>query len=562
MFLVMRRIKFVILLSCLFISFILHAQLHPNNDPGVHVSGGYAYQNLVSSNIGTGCAATGANSLAGGCQSIAGGANSFAFGRFSRAAGNAFALGCHAVASDTNSFSLGFFTSAGYPMSMVIGSGYDSIHPMASQDSGLLLGMGSTLPTLFLSPAGGLTKTGNVAIGNVDPKAKLHIRSDEGDDAVMILEPGAPSTASTVLFLQDDYHSVTVDPTGTMTLVSEGDLDIASSNFNASHNEFRLGLGTKRRFTMTTDGTPAVYSNAHRENGALFRDIPGTSYAMEFGTGALVVSTAVDQLPRGTQITNWRSRLSIGTDGAITLTGKVGINVENTLADYALAVDGGLITTKVHIEDVNNWPDYVFGEGHGLMSPSDLKAYVGEHRHLPGVPSEAEVREHGYDVAEMQALLLEKVEELTLHMLRQQEEIDSLKTLVTVRFGYDDCGNRTSRSIEFSKADGDGGRDNGGNGTFGADEQWRASLRDSFAGAETLLFPNPTEGGFVLSFAGGGTPLDATAMLCTADGKVIERRTVTGATEEFDLSGRAPGIYLLRLTSGRETRTWKVVKRN
>ena len=94
-----------------------------------------------------------------------------------------------------------------------------------------------------------------------------------------------------------------------------------------------------------------------------------------------------------------------------------------------------------------------------------------------------------------------------------------------------------------------------------AGAQWQASLSDSFAGVEATLFPNPTEGGFFV-LLGGELPGDATATLCAIDGTVLEKRVVSSVTEEFDLSRRPAGIYLLRLSAGHETRVWKVIKRN
>ena len=77
-----------------------------------------------------------------------------------------------------------------------------------------------------------------------------------------------------------------------------------------------------------------------------------------------------------------------------------------------------------------------------------------------------------------------------------------------------------------------------------------------------MLFPNPTEGGFFLTFNGDELPKGVTALLCTVDGTVLEERTVKGTNEEFDLGKRAAGVYLLRLTTEEETRVWKIIKRN
>lgn len=107
-------------------------------------------------------------------------------------------------------------------------------------------------------------------------------------------------------------------------------------------------------------------------------------------------------------------------------TGKVGIGCENTAAEFALAVKGGILTDDVLIRSQQQWPDYVFGKDYNLMSLPELKRYISENRHLPDMPSETEVAGDGVSVGEMQALLLRKVEELTLYTIQQQEMIERL----------------------------------------------------------------------------------------------------------------------------------------
>lgn len=194
----------------------------------------------------------------------------------------------------------------------------------------------------------------------------------------------------------------------------------------------------------------------------------------------------------------------------------------------------------------------MFDADYPLMTLDDVEEYVAEHRHLPGIPSEAEVKAAGFDLTAMTSALLGKVEELTLYTIRQQREIDSLRDLVTVRFGYDACGNRISRTLEFSRIDGEG---KGG-------EQWQAELHDTFAGTDMMLFPNPTQGRFCLSLIGEASTSDVKAVLSTATGVVLEERKVSNPQEEFDLGSCPAGIYLLHLVSGDTARTWKIIKRN
>ena len=76
---------------------------------------------------------------------------------------------------------------------------------------------------------------------------------------------------------------------------------------------------------------------------------------------------------------------------------------------------------------LTGWSDFVFDDGYQLPSLEQLERYVKENRHLPDVPTETEVKQGGVDLGQMNALLLQKVEELTLYIIDLQKQIDELK---------------------------------------------------------------------------------------------------------------------------------------
>lgn len=78
----------------------------------------------------------------------------------------------------------------------------------------------------------------------------------------------------------------------------------------------------------------------------------------------------------------------------------------------------------------SNVADYVFDPDHQILSLEEIEAFTKENRHLPEVPSAAEIERNGMDIAKMNLILLKKVEELTLHAIAQQKEIDALKASV------------------------------------------------------------------------------------------------------------------------------------
>lgn len=109
--------------------------------------------------------------------------------------------------------------------------------------------------------------------------------------------------------------------------------------------------------------------------------------------------------------------------------GNVGINTNNPQA--RLAVNGGILAKSIKVS-INplDWPDYVFGEDYEMMTLQDLETYVNAHKHLPGVPSAEEMEGQGnVDLGEMNAILLEKVEELTRYVIDLQKQIDEMKQL-------------------------------------------------------------------------------------------------------------------------------------
>jgi len=102
--------------------------------------------------------------------------------------------------------------------------------------------------------------------------------------------------------------------------------------------------------------------------------------------------------------------------------GFVGIGTANPLS--MLSVNGKITAREVEVT-LTGFPDFVFESDYQLPSLSEVDEYVKKYKHLPGVPSEKEVLENGLNLGDMDAILLQKVEELTLYMisLKKQNEV-------------------------------------------------------------------------------------------------------------------------------------------
>ena len=308
------------------------------------ISGGQSNNVSGEASIALGLAnyVSGVNAIALGVNDTVTGLRSIGIGLANNSSGtNAISMGYMNVSSGVNTIAIGTYTKSRSNSGIVIGKGYSAAAPLLNEVPGIMMGFGSSRPTMFITASNGETKTGKIAIGNTTtPQAKLHVLADSNENADVLLQSSGTGKTAAIMF-QNANNTITVNSSGNMTM------------------------------------------NA-------------TSFSL---TG-----------------------------------GNVGIGcVANS--GYALSVDGGLLSTKVSIKEVEEWPDYVFSEEHELMSLEELEQYIENNSHLPSVPSRAEVLENGIDVAEMNAVLLEKIEELTLYVIelqkqieKQQDEIEELKT--------------------------------------------------------------------------------------------------------------------------------------
>ncbi|MDP2889502.1 MAG: hypothetical protein Q8P34_11165 [Bacteroidota bacterium] len=89
-------------------------------------------------------------------------------------------------------------------------------------------------------------------------------------------------------------------------------------------------------------------------------------------------------------------------------------------------IDGKLFAKEIEVK-TDVWSDFVFKSDYKLMPLNELESFIKENNHLPNIPTEAEVKTNGINVAEMNAKLLQKVEELTLYVIEQQKQIEELK---------------------------------------------------------------------------------------------------------------------------------------
>ncbi|WP_343704569.1 hypothetical protein [Chitinophaga sp.] len=183
----------------------------------------------------------------------------------------------------------------------------------------------------------------------------------------------------------------------------------------------RTGIGTSNpasQLHLSSDENHAL--TLSRTNGTygfrIFRD--AYSGTVQFQIGA-------------TEAPQWETKIQIGEGvGANTPLiinpdgGNVGIGTLSPAAK--LSVNGGIIAHKVKVSlDINNWPDFVFAPGYRLPPLAHVEAFVKTNKHLPNIPSAADVQTQGLDLGDNQAKLLQKIEELTLYLIDQHKTIQA-----------------------------------------------------------------------------------------------------------------------------------------
>ncbi len=273
---------------------------------------------------------------------------------------------------------------------------------------------------------GNLDVTGNVGIGVSSPRTKLHVSRP-------VEQTSASITAYSSNLSTGDYVTTNIYRSMSGATYTNGSSGLISNyiTYRSAHGGYlnydNQGYGFysqgeyPRMFMEVVSGGHGTIDNLPSDSpiktGYLYQQIKGPSGS---NVSAPIKATNLNS--------TWLWGIKSNGD-AIFAEGKVGIGT--TSPDEKLTVKGNIHAEEIIVDLNVPGPDYVFDAGYELASLAEIEAFINANKHLPEVPSAAQMEEEGIVLGQMNMLLLKKIEELTLYSIEQEKQIKKQEEVIT-----------------------------------------------------------------------------------------------------------------------------------
>ncbi len=276
------------------------------------------------------------------------------------------------------------------------------------------------------------TNSGNVGIGTWKPGQKLDVSGyirmygadiSEGENIIGYFSRGGNTTQGwnntpdvmAISYMNRDFAIGGWAKNGT---------GWKGASFYINSNNGNIGIGTTDpKNKLDVAGFASLQGTVISEGGNIIGYISqGGSTTQGWNTSPDVL--AISYMNRDFAIGGWAkngtgwkgSSLYINSDN-----GNIGIGTI-TPGNYKLNVAGRIRADEIIVS--SDGADFVFEPTYKLRSLSELETFIRTNKHLPDIAPAKEMQENGVSAGEMQAKLLQKVEELTLYVIEQQKTIE------------------------------------------------------------------------------------------------------------------------------------------
>ncbi len=273
------------------------------------------------------------------------------------------------------------------------------------------------------SPRGALDVQGSIFLnGSTEVEGLSFFKENASFDENMWVAKNITVNRRMVLNNALDEEFV-IDATGEMNLRTKTGIDFENLNFtnqviDAQGQQSTLFFGDRQHFIGRMQHTSAdkvhksgMYIKTYNNNGIFLKENGGVGIGFDIANTATAHAPQADlHIMRTTPSNEPVFWIQDGSTNMLKL-------------DY----DGRLYAQDITVTEPGNFPDYVFEDDYKLKSLEETETYIQENRKLPGMPSAEQVAKEGMNLNEVTRLLVEKVEELTLHMIALKKENTQLR---------------------------------------------------------------------------------------------------------------------------------------
>lgn len=247
-----------------------------------------------------------------------------------------------------------------------------------------------------------LNSNGNVGIGTETPQKRLHI------------EGGALKIGSGTDINSRNLHTILI---GDSTYVQIGEweadnmLSFKANRYNFSNGNVGIGINNPQKKLHVVGGALKVGLGADSNSRSVNKILIGDSTYIQIGEWE-----ADDMLSFKANKYNFNN-------------GNVGIGTSDP--QYKLDVNGTIRANEILVNTPSG-ADFVFDNDYNLRSLQEVKTFINTNKHLPEIPSAEEMQQNGVSLDKLVIQLLQKVEELTLYTIQQEQTIEELRNEIKV----------------------------------------------------------------------------------------------------------------------------------